>query len=608
MSTATEQELGEEPSTDAALEQAHLFEKRALPVLIPASCSIPQSTFARVDDGDRVTHSAFQMFSLYFAWCGRVFVCGRLRHGLSLVWQASDRAWYALAASKAQTPIFCSTLAPPTNPPPDTSDSCQPLHQGAPMKLPSARHFVNRLKELATIKRSVTDSHPGASAQECVTNFYGVPGIGKSALLAHIYQLYKHDLALLTIVIDLKALSESVEPFDLRHAKVQFIHELAQSIWPKNRPLEAPQSITDIGIASDDDAIEQAMSTLVVALSGFDKLIMLLIDSWEYAPEAMLAWVERLLLLPLVRKEQLVCLLGSQVALRWRQFEVRRRVQPYELAPLAADASKDQIGCAADLEHMIFEITAGLPLANEIVHAYLADQPTSVEWLLEHREQLARMITAETQRRVVNGMPEEIKPIFNILSLFREFDVHTLQTILPQFLSDFKSRSQSNLLQAVKQMVATRLVNWNDTLRAYQIDPTIRKIFARAQEWGDPQLYQAIRAAALKYYSELLGEVPSNRHVYLLELLYHRLYKAPAGSYNNDELQAEFKELLRDYYTSRNSDYADTYALGQLQQLLQQDQELEQALERHQIPPTLLANVLDTFIAAIPSPPHAMSL
>jgi hypothetical protein len=468
------------------------------------------------------------------------------------------------------------------------------------MYLPSARRFVNRLKELATVKHLVAETQSRVSARECVLNFYGVPGIGKSALLAEIYQSYKQDLALLTIAIDLKVLSESIEPFDLHHAKIQFIHELARNKWLKNHQPEAVLSIATIGSTSDDNAIEQAMSALVAAISGFDKPIMLLIDSWEHAPEAMLAWVERLLLLPLVRKEQLISLLGSQVALRWRQFEVRRRVQPYELAPLAADASKEQIGCEADLEQLIFEITAGLPFANEIMYAYLADQPISAEWLLEHREQLARIIAAETQQRVVNGIPEEVKPIFNILSIFREFDVHTLQTILPQFLETFRSRSQSNLLQSVKQMVATRLVNWNDTLRAYQIDPTIRKIFARAQEWGDPKLYQLIREAALKYYAQLLGEVPSNRHVYLLELLYHRLYKAPAGSYNSAELKTEFEELLRNYYTSRTSDYADTYALDQLHQLLLQDKELEQALERHQMPPTLLASILDSFITKLP--------
>src|SRR5689334_1300467 len=70
------------------------------------------------------------------------------------------------------------------------------------MNTQSARHFVNRLEELETIKRSVAESRPGAAAQESVTNHYGVPDIGKSALLADVYRFYEQELALLTLAAE----------------------------------------------------------------------------------------------------------------------------------------------------------------------------------------------------------------------------------------------------------------------------------------------------------------------------------------------------------------------------------------------------------------------
>lgn len=479
------------------------------------------------------------------------------------------------------------------------------------MELKTARNFVNRTQELGIVADLLGEpkAEPTAietMAKDCLANFYGVPGIGKTALLAQIYTLYRHHLTLLTIVIDLRTLSEQSIALkansDLHRAKIHFIRTVAQSIQTKKlvRNTSTLRQLKNLSANSDDQAIDQAMATIVAMLSGLNKLVMLLLDSWEYAPEAMLAWVERLLLLPLIRSERIFCFLGSQVALRWRQFEVRRRVQAHELHPLGVSDTSAQIGCGEELQNLVFELTAGLPLANEIVHEYLERNPATAEWLTEHREVIARNIIAETQERVVTGMPEEIKPIFRILSLFREFDVNTLQIILPQFL-DMSGRSQSALLQAIKQLLATRLVNWNDTLRAYQIDPTIRKIFARALAWEKPELHTSIHAAALAYYEDLVREVPSNRHVYICEYFYHLLYIDHADSYNDDTLKAQFESMIRRYYISPDESYADTAALAQLRGLIENDEELKQALVMRQFSETLLCEALDEATASVGS-------
>jgi len=476
------------------------------------------------------------------------------------------------------------------------------------MDLQAARHFVDREDELNLVRQSIGDPKKefepqDSSIKECTTNFFGVPGIGKSALLAEIYRQYYQNALLITIAIDILKLRGSAnEQINLHEAKTYFIRSVARGIKPdtNSKDAELIQSLQNLSVGSDGKATDQAMNAIVSALIRFEKRVFLFIDSWEYAPEAMLAWVERMLLLPLVREERLVCFMGSQVALRWRQFEVRRRVLAYELRPLEMKHTKEQVGCEDELNHLIFDVTAGLPLANEIVHKYLDDhQPVSLEWLTANRARLANQITNDIQDRVLAGTPDEIKPVFRVLSIFREFDVHTLQVILPQFLDDFKNRSQSSLLLAIKQMVATRLVSWDDTLRAYQIDPTIRKIFARAFEWSDEQRYQAVREAALKYYDDLIKEVPSNRPIYIREYFYHLLYKAPAEDYNAVKYQNLVEQLVRDYFISRDGSYADTQSLAQLKDLIKDDKELPQVLEIHHLPKILLSEALDRVISSI---------
>jgi hypothetical protein len=300
------------------------------------------------------------------------------------------------------------------------------------------------------------------------------------------------------------------------------------------------------------------------------------------------------LLLPLVRHNKLVGAFGSQIVLRWRQFEVRRRVKAKALGALDVELTRQQLNDNPALGQAVFEITFGHPFANEVVFGLVFPQDSPLDWLKENRISVAEQVVAALQKRILSEMTAELKQIFGVIALFREFDVNTLRVVLPKFYPEFEHRSQSALIISIKQLLDTRLVSWSDEQRAYQIDTTVRRIFAHALELSDPERYAAIRAAAVDYYAQLIRDIPGSRNVYFVEFCYHSLYKADWQMYNQEQIQEIFEQFFR-YYISPDGRFLDQQSITGLRELLSKDQELLEALQRHNLPATALVETLDDF-------------
>ncbi|NTV62052.1 MAG: hypothetical protein HGA65_00750, partial [Oscillochloris sp.] len=272
------------------------------------------------------------------------------------------------------------------------------------------------------------------------------------------------------------------------------------------------------------------------------------------------------------------------------------RVQAIHLPALDTQETLDQIGCAPELQSQIYAFTQGHPLANEMVYDVLqqhllgALHPRQV--LAEQRTRIAERIISAIYSRVLGGVSSELAQIFGVIALFREFDIHTLRTVLPTFEPAFVHRSDSALLLSLKQLLDTRLVTWSDERRAYQIDPTIRQIFSYALRWSHTERYLDIRDAAITYYRQLIQDVPGNRNVYIVEYYYQALYKGDREIYNQDA----FKEAIQHYYFSPDQRYRADQALGQLRERFLDDPELAGLLAERKLAPRHFLAVLDVFL------------
>lgn len=458
------------------------------------------------------------------------------------------------------------------------------------MPVPPAHWFVNREYEIRVVRSLLADiERGGGNGEKSLLNVFGIPGIGKSAFLKELCRQYSEQGDFFVLFMDLA----DVHRRDLRGAKLELLRLLGKKAV-STPVLDVLRPLTDLEESSDEKQLDQALERVATALCALsDCAIVLITDTWDAVPETLFAWFEHVLLLPVVTKQKrTLTLLGSQAPLRWRQYEVRRRVQKLELMPLEEKYIARQLAEFAQAQHVLFQLTHGHPLANTLVRDYLHEKEYSAVWLQDetHQAQAAQFLTDKIIEHVFGDRSAELEALLQVISLLREFDIHTLRTLLPKVFPDLDVRSQSVLTLTVRQLAEKHVISWSDTTRSYQLDTTLQAIIARALELNNPTLYNTIRSQASDYYRTLVEKAPGGRNQFLVEYFYQSIYKDDPPMYNtSDELLHTFLHYLDQYYRSRLTE------LERLRKVIAEDEGLREVLARRGLPPALFDDALQQF-------------
>jgi hypothetical protein len=489
--------------------------------------------------------------------------------------------------------------------------------------MPVSPDFVNRTEEIDQITALVETLKRNTEAYlpQCIVNLHGPPGIGKTALLQQLRDRLRGFST--PLLIDLHASSSQGK---LVQEKLAFLTTAIQELERLPEPPDMTTARDALALAEmvrDDAAVDETLTALLAALRqrSRQRVLLLLIDSCEHASEALFAWLERFFLLPLVhdpggKPARVVAVFASQIVLRWRQHNVRRRVQLRRLEPLSLEATQEQAGDEA-LGSALYELTSGYPLANRVGLAYLEQQRAPRDdrraWLTQHQPHLMeamlerlRQHTAESRLTLEpQPVPEQqgrwdswaiLKP----LAVLREFDVSSMREILGAYDDRYRSASQSDWLITIRELLQTRLIEWNSSLRAYQIAPVIRQIFARALALHQPEAYARLRSVAADYYKEQIGAVPGNRHIYIVEYVFQRLSHPDVTPDAVPPLLEEIAHLLAKYYANADRSHLALEGLAALEAMLNdgqqsEGQELRAALARLGYPPEALLQIVQNF-------------
>lgn len=487
--------------------------------------------------------------------------------------------------------------------------------------------FVNRASEITAVIKATRELSSGY-IKECILNVWGVPGIGKSRFLARLLdeaqcELVQQGTEVDWMLIDLKASQAAHATRTAAHATAVPLSEEHQLLDEKRRFFSCVQEASSPVVTRLIEGLVARFSTEDVALSEMhvdlaitdmadtlksgaaERPLLLLIDSCEEASDALFAWIEHMLLLPLVHTDRLFCVLTSQVMLRWRQFNVRRRVQVQQLTPFNDQHTVDQALQRDSLGRAVYAISFGHPLSSRVVlkHVYQRFPPpltvereqAAVQWLEAHQLDVIKGVIGELLQRVAPVLDNELRILFSDIALFREFDVNTLRRLLSQLPGNQKQHTQSSLLIKIRRLLETRLVSWNATLRAYQIDGTVRRIFAQGLRSTDPGRYQTICRIATKHYEEQVEAVPSNRVLYLRELFFQYLSDPSCDRCDEASLKRELREYLNTYFINTRTDYRDISGVLDLGQKFKEDKELSILLTDRKLSPLLLANTVNDF-------------
>lgn len=367
--------------------------------------------------------------------------------------------------------------------------------------------FVNRRDE---IEKVVNLSRADDSSPKTIINFYGVPGIGKTSLLHQIRKELSDEVD--SLFVDFAPLAEHREE-PLAQRKAHVLHTLVTSTSPQFFPEDLRpklEQLTHARTKPSDDEDDELDRLVVQAITSRQKSVVLFFDTCEQVSDAIFAWLERRILLPLIEENHAnhptVAVLASRNVLRWRHYAVRRKVDPIELKPLDEQATHAQVFPPEPHNDeqqaqasRIYQMTFGHPSSTEYV-------VTKSETPLDFNEQeapLRRSIVDELLKRAY--VPDDIRRVVETIALFRDFDIHTLRDVLPHCLpKTYKDKTQADYYNLLKQLLETHLIAWNNDRHAYVMDSTIGRIIEFGLRVYDARYYDAVNTAACNYYSRLV--------------------------------------------------------------------------------------------------------
>jgi hypothetical protein len=425
------------------------------------------------------------------------------------------------------------------------------------------QRFIGRAVELDTLFQQVVGLRLGVPAQRCLVNLCGVHGIGKSALMAALRQRVSSEFGLSTLSLVLPPLPPAHKAPTLE-AKHALLRQLAAET---GQPLPAP--------ITDEAAAEAALVAFTAALVEAHTPVLLLVEADHRSAPALFGWIERGLLLPLVRAERVVAVIASRSPLRWREFDTRRRAETLTLAPLSLDDTAAQLGIGPAAATVLYQLTGGLPLANELARDLVAAYPDPAAW---DQVALSHAVLVALYQRIGPELPPELRCNLEVLTVVREFALPLFQSLMAFCDQASQARSQALQLLTIKQLQELDLVLWDQASLSYRVAPVLRQLIAGTLRRADPERYAALQHTAIDYYREMLDEVLVSRHIHLLELLWHTL---DSQVFLEQTPPALLRDLVARYLTSPDGRHVDLDAVAALRAQLVADSEIIVMLERH---------------------------
>jgi hypothetical protein len=469
-----------------------------------------------------------------------------------------------------------------------------------------ALRFVDRTEELQFIERMVDRVRLEGSVFPSLVNFFGLRGIGKTILFDQLRErLTGADVpcALVDLAEDKYYLPEQGLSEVLRDlvadvtASVDLVpREFHQELRRFNSVLEETRD--EEGQYKDDDEscfyrAEQSNRVIDAFMGYVDSLlrdgpVVFLFDSADRASGEIVGWdederpvtffdqLESTILSRLLCTNRVVAAVASQSRMRWKRFEVRRRLQEYQLGTFSVDDIREQMPQYEHLAGKIIRLTFGYPMGNAALAEELqaierqkrrpVDEPIFDEYRTQLLDELVGNLIDEV---VMKDVLAKLKRAFRVLAVFRRFEIATLRDILPQFLPEFGELRSADYLSLIGRMVGTTLVEWDPTRRGYTLNAVLRRIMSLHVLLCNKDRYLEINEAATKLYDELIESAEENRGCFILEKLYHlanTLASRPEPEILKT-LQAELAGYLEKFYLG-NVDGANTL----LEQLWRDDE------------------------------------
>jgi hypothetical protein len=400
-------------------------------------------------------------------------------------------------------------------------------------------HFANRSMEIKGVKNIIAQIRTHSNSHYCIVNFYGVAGVGKSTLLTRLRDEMRSERIPCALIDfagrkygDLEVsktvvLEDIVTQLNVGYTFVSSsgFESVVRRYWDGRRQVDPDQSSNLEGLMHQviSEFINYVHSLLIASPA------VLLFDTTEDG-EKILSWLQKNIIGDLIAWTGLLVIAAGRQPMKIDDGRLLPRMaKPFRLSPFTLASIQDQIPQYADFAQLILPITFGHPLANLIIANKLEQmereiaKPLNKEVINSNLHMLSHYLCESLiEQKLVPKVNDDLLVAFRIVALVRRFDLNSLQKLLekqPDLPQNLINASFCLLL--LQKMQKTGIVEWDSIRKGFALDETIRRQFAFEMFLNNREKFTTLNQIAIEIYNRCIKEYPSNKIIYLLELLFH---------------------------------------------------------------------------------------
>ncbi len=372
--------------------------------------------------------------------------------------------------------------------------------------------FINRDAEMTLIDDAFKALHnyENELLRTPIVNFYGVEGIGKTAILRHVERRCQDQnlrYILVETIKDVQVLS----------------HGLSQEAKKYNISLSFDEE--------DDDPSQQSIRATKALLS--QGTVVMLLDAVDTTNEELVAQIAGTLRGVMDDDNKLFVVLTSRKCLLFENERlISRKLTSLQLKPF------DQKGCQDYLDSIgtplekgirdeIYNWTRGYPLAMEVMTQAIIEQHLDPR----REEDQKKLVELIAERVIDQGVLANLKAprldtykaALLLLCIPRRFNLAIMQELIENFEPDLKRQSGLSYMSLPRTLNQdTDVLSWNMLKAGYSLDTSVRNIFVLKNKIENNERFLDIHRFLAQLNKRLADGVPgSDRIRYLREYLYH---------------------------------------------------------------------------------------
>ncbi len=410
--------------------------------------------------------------------------------------------------------------------------------------------FVNRQGEIDLVQKIIQSLQSNQPVSETVINFWGTRGIGKTWILQQLKNKYLYK-------------PSSKEKYPTFTLLFEFSDDAKKDALEKLAKDLAGQLIIQFS-----DSNNKLLLNRLAALSGLEELAdiifslsknfipIILLDNIENIPSEIFEEIERQLFEPIVSTGRTVIVVsGRRQVLRWRRFEVRRRVlepSKSQVRPFDKQAVTNQIRNRKFLipVNSLFPYTAGNPhlvdtLIAQIQSWQVSEKKKKIDtaWMDAHQSGLLKVLRA-TENDLLKKINNRLKSSLVAVASLRFYRLEAMRSMLTTKSNKTNKHPDGYYLNLVRDLdQETDVVWWDRERRAYVTSEVVRKLINRRQLLENKKEYISSHENALEMYRLWTIENPRTSEEFIVEMLFHyaSLFEVTKKV---SELRSNFNEIL----------------------------------------------------------------